>query len=81
MAEQTQSHEDIRTWASERGGRPARVEGTQILRIDFDDAEPDDRLEEIDWDEFFATFDEAGLNFLYEPAGESRFNKFVRGNS
>ena len=80
MAEQTQSHDAIRSWVNERGGRPARVEGTDILRIDFDDAEQDDRLETIDWADFFETFDNTGLTFLYEDEGQSRFNKFISAN-
>lgn len=78
MAETTRDHDTIVAWAQERGGRPARVQDTQILRIDFEEGEPDDRLEPLDWDEFFDTFDSAGLAFLYEPDGASRFNKFIR---
>lgn len=33
----TRNHNAIRRWAEKRGGRPTMVEGTQILRIDFDD--------------------------------------------
>ena len=80
MAEQTQSHDAIRTWVDARGGRPARVEGTDILRIDFEDADADERLEPMEWADFFDTFDDAGLAFLYENAGESRFNKFISPN-
>ena len=46
-----------------------------ILRIDF--AEKDENLEEIEWGDFFAIFDDRKLAFLYEDAGHSRFNKFV----
>jgi hypothetical protein len=67
----TTDHDAIRKWAEERGGRPATVKGTEsgdedagILRIDFQD--PDDRLEEISWDEWFDKFDEANLAFLYQ---------------
>ena len=67
----TTDHDEIRRWAEERGGRPAKVKGTEsgdddagILRIDFQD--PDDRLEEISWDEWFEKFDDAGLAFLYQ---------------
>ena len=79
----TTDHDEIRKWAEERGGRPARVADTGdeggILRIDFE--EPDEGLEEIDWDTFFAIFDDRKLAFLHqgETAGgeTSRFNKFV----
>jgi hypothetical protein len=67
----TTDHDTIRQWAEERGGRPATVKGTEsgnedagILRIDFQD--PDDRLEEISWDDWFEKFDDAGLAFLYQ---------------
>ncbi len=51
-----------------------------ILRVDFQ--EPDEGLEEIDWDEFFEIFEENALAFLHQDntgsGGESRFNKFVK---
>lgn len=82
-AARTRDHDTIRRWAEARGGHPAVVEGTEILRIDFD--EPDDRdekLRRISWDEFFRIFDSRDLEFLYQDRtadGQiSRFNKFVR---
>ncbi len=78
MAQITRDHDKIRRWAEDRNGRPAMVEtGSEggILRIDF--AEKDQNLEEINWDDFFAIFDDRNLAFLYEEAGDSRFNKFV----
>lgn len=79
----TTNHDTIRKWAEARGGKPARVAGQGeggILRIDFDP--PEDRLEEIGWDEFFRIFDENRLAFLYQDRTEgdrtSRFNKFVQ---
>lgn len=78
----TRDHDAIRTWAEERGGRPAKVDtggDGGILRIDFGPEE--DQLIQIGWDEFFEIFDEAELDFLYEETDgegqESRFNKFV----
>lgn len=75
----TTNHDEIRRWAEARDGRPARVQDTAILRIDF--GEPEDNLEEIDWSEFFRIFDENKLEFLYQEkleSGEtSRFAKFV----
>jgi hypothetical protein len=88
-ATKTTDHDEIRRWIEERGGRPARVKDTGgkgdagLLRVDFDDpgGDDDDRLEEISWDDFFATFDENKLAFLHqdETSGgdQSRFNKFV----
>jgi len=85
QAHRTRDHKIIRQWAEERGGHPAAVEDTEILRIDFD--EPggnDDKLRRMSWDEFFGIFDSRDLEFLYQDhtqAGkESRFNKFVRGD-
>jgi hypothetical protein len=82
----TTDHKAIRKWAEERDGRPATVRATEedghagILRIDFGPAE--DRLEEIEWDEFFAKFDESELAFLHQDRTKdgklSRFHKFVR---
>ncbi|WMT89386.1 hypothetical protein [Pelagibacterium sp. H642] len=78
----TTDHDEIRRWAEARDGHPARVKGQGeggILRIDFGD--PEDNLEEIDWNTFFEIFDENDLAFLYQEktqdGGTSRFNKFV----
>ena len=82
----TVDHDTIREWAERRGGVPASVESTQadddagILRIDF--GEPEESLEEISWDEFFETFEDRKLAFLYQEETKdgsmSRFFKFVR---
>jgi hypothetical protein len=83
----TTDRDTIRKWAEERGGRPATVKGTEsggddagILRIDFQD--PDDRLEEISWDDWFEKFEDAKLAFLYQDEkkdGEtSTFFKLVK---
>ncbi len=88
-AKVTTDHEEIKKWAEKRGGHPARVKGTGngdagLLRIDFDEGEPDTRLEQISWEEFFAKFDEKDLAFLYqESKGKqtSRFNKLVSKKS
>ena len=84
-AETTTDHDAIRAWVESRGGTPARVRGTEddegegILRIDF--AEPDEALEPISWEEFFETFEDRNLAFLYQDetadGQESRFFKFV----
>ena len=76
----TTDHEEIRSWVEERGGHPARVEGTNLLRIDYPGFSGEQRLEEISWDELFRIFDENKLAFLYQEetkdGGESRFSKF-----
>ena len=83
QSETTTDHDTIRQWAEARGGRPAVAKGTEggegagVLRILFQD---DDSLKEISWDEFFETFDEKNLAFLYQEekdGKESRFFKLV----
>ncbi|HEY7580703.1 MAG TPA: hypothetical protein VH855_24185 [Acetobacteraceae bacterium] len=86
QASMTTDHKAIRRWAEERGGRPARVKGTEdrsgegILRFDF--AEPEEKLESISWDEFFETFEDRKLALLHQDktadGKTSRFFKFVR---
>jgi len=82
----TTDHEEIRQWVEERDGHPAIVKGTEkggsaLLRIDYPGFSGEDKLEEIEWDEFFQIFDENKLAFLYqektEDGGLSRFSKFV----
>ena len=71
-------HDQIRKWAEKHGGRPAMVdtEGKGgILRLDFQ--EKDEKLTEINWDEFFRIFEERKLALLLPEDGKSRFNKFV----
>ena len=79
QAKTTTDHEEIRRWAEKHGGRPSRVKSSGdeggILRLDFGDPEPN--LEQISWDEFFETFDDRELAFLYQDEKSSRFNKFV----
>ena len=66
----TTHHEVIRQWAEERGGVPATVDGTEhgdhlgVLRIDFRDR--DANLREVSWEEWFKTFDDRRLNFIYQ---------------
>jgi hypothetical protein len=72
------NHDEIRKWAEQHGGRPAKVdtEGEGgILRLDFQ--EKDEKLTEISWDEFFTIFDERKLALLLPEGQKSRFNKFV----
>lgn len=84
----TTDHKLIRKWIEERDGRPTVVKGTEgkdgegILRVDF--REPDEKLEEIPWDEFFQTFEDRQLAFLHQDktadGKPSRFFKFVHRN-
>ena len=81
----TTDHEEIRSWVEERGGQPSRVEGTNLLRIDYPGFSGEGTLEPIEWDEFFRIFDKNKLAFLYQEetkdGGESRFSKFVDRDS
>lgn len=89
-AQTTTDHDTIRRWAEERGGHPAAVSETHsegdagILRIDFEDGEEDEGLEEISWEQFFDKFESSKLAFLYQDetkaGATSRFFKFVRRN-
>src|SRR3546814_808769 len=76
QAVKTTDHDEIRTWAEERNGRPAviRTKGRKggVLRIDF--GEPEDDLKEIEWDEFFEIFDDANLAFLHQDRKSTRLN-------
>ena len=83
----TTDHDEIRRWVEARGGRPARVRKTGsggdpgILRIDFPGRGDDERLEPMDWNEWFEAFDDNNLAFVYQEEtadGEmSRFSKLV----
>lgn len=82
QASSTKDHNQIRKWIEARKGRPARVRTSEkggILRVDF--GEPEENLEEVSWEEFFAIFDENELAFLHQDKTAdgkvSRFNKFV----
>ncbi|MER7076917.1 hypothetical protein SAMN02982929_00891 [Saccharopolyspora kobensis] len=67
----TQDHSVIRRWAEERGGTPATAPGTEhgdhlgVLEIDFPDY-GGEKLKHVSWDEWFNTFDERGLEFVYQ---------------
>lgn len=87
-SQSTTDHDTIRRWIEARGGRPATVRGTErgdeeagILRVDFPQRGEEQKLEPLEWDEFFDKFEEADLAFLYQDktkgGGTSRFFKFV----
>lgn len=87
----TTDHQKIRSWIEARNGHPSVVRSTHsdeagqagLLRIDFN--KPEESLEEVSWDEFFETFDDNNLAFLYQEntasGRKSRFNKFVSRDS
>jgi len=79
----TTHHDVIRAWAEARGGRPATVDGSEhgdhlgVLRFDFGDDTPN--LRHVSWEEWFATFDDRRLNFLYqEEKTDGRQSTFFR---
>ena len=85
----TMDHDEIRSWAEERGGKPSCVRGTGkkgdigLMRIEFPGAPNanDDQLEEISWEDFFEKFDERGLALVYQAetaeGQKSNFNKII----
>ncbi len=90
-ARTTTNHDEIRKWVEARGGNPARVIGTNdeggsgILRIDYPGFSGEERLEAIEWEEFFRGFEENKLAFLYQEetrsGDESRFSKLIDRDS
>jgi len=87
----TTDHKKIQQWVDERGGRPARVKGTEsknspgLLRIDYPGFSGEESLEEISWEEFFDGFERNGLAFLYQDKTAdgkvSRFSKLIERGS
>jgi hypothetical protein len=83
----TRSHEVIQHWADERDATPATVEGTEhggepgVLRFEFG-GRSDSRLKRIDWDQWFAPFDERDLVFVFQEhrADGSQSNFFHLDN-
>lgn len=83
----TTDHDEIRTWAKERGGKPVSIEGTGrkkgvgVLRIDFPGGASDPPLEPISWEAFFKKFEDADLAMVYQDetadGSQSYFCKFV----
>lgn len=67
----TRSHEVIQRWAEERGAMPATIEGTTrgdragVLRLNFP-GYASGKLKEIAWEDWFKTFDERDLVFLFQ---------------
>jgi len=90
-AKTTTDHDQIKQWVEERGGRPARVKGTDekgtsgVLVIDYPGYSGTHTLETISWDDFFKGFEDNKLAFLYQDenkAGdESRFSKLINRDS
>jgi hypothetical protein len=64
----TIDHDEIRTWATTRGGKPAVLDGvtdvtsSPVLQVSFD---ADDGTREISWEEFFRLLDEGRLALVH----------------
>ncbi len=81
----TRVHEVIQAWAEERGAKPATVPSTRhgdrlgVLRFDFPDF-GGRKLEEVSWDDWFKTFDERDLVFVFQhhkaDGSQSNFFRF-----
>ena len=79
----TTAHDVIKQWAEARDAVPATVEGTEhgdrlgVLRFDF--GGESDNLRHVSWDEWFRTFDERRLNFIYqEERSDGQQSNFFR---
>lgn len=84
----TRDHDVIRQWADERGAVPATISGTEhdgrpgVLRFDFPNFRQGGRLRQVDWDEWFETFDQRRLVFLFQEQMKSgRQSNFFRLDS
>lgn len=80
----TRNHEVIRRWAEERQATPATVPGTRkdgrpgVLRFDFP-GYGGQELEHITWDEWFKSFDERNLIFIFqEHLRDGRTSNFFK---
>lgn len=87
----TTDHDTIRSWAEERGARPACVKGTGsggdpgIIRLDFPGYSGEASLEEIPWERWFEKFEDQRLALIYQEQArsgdDSNFNKLVSRES
>jgi hypothetical protein len=81
----TVNHDVIRKWAEERGAVPATPAGTEkgdrpgVLTFDFPPLGDNDRLRHVSWEDWFRTFDQRGLNFIFqEKLADGRQSNFFR---
>ncbi len=66
----TRNHDVIRKWAEERGGQPSTIPGgdpesPRVLRLNFPGF-GGENLQPVEWDEWFSTFDDRKLVFLFQ---------------
>jgi hypothetical protein len=80
----TTNHDVITRWARERGAKPATVPGSEhdgrpgVLRFDFPGYGGRD-LAEVSWEKWFRSFDERGLNFIFqEQTSDGRQSNFFQ---
>ncbi len=80
----TRSHEVIQQWADERGAKPATIPGAdpeapRVLQLDFPGF-GGQTLEPVGWDEWFRTFDDRNLVFVFQDrlknGNQSNFFRF-----
>jgi hypothetical protein len=86
----TRDHDRIKEWAEARGAIPSTVPGTEhgdhlgVLRLDFP-GYGGERLAEVSWDEWFNTFDQRDLEFIFQEhtrdGSQSNFFKVIRSGS
>ncbi|WP_428982925.1 hypothetical protein [Phytohabitans maris] len=81
----TADHEVIQRWADRRDAAPATITGTEhdgvagVLTFDFPLGDSGERLRRISWDDWFRSFDERNLNFMYqEERSDGRQSNFFR---
>jgi hypothetical protein len=84
----TREHEVIQQWAQARKAMPATIEGTEkgtrpgVLTFDFPGWREGGRLRQIDWNDWFKSFDGRRLNFIYqEQRSDGRQSNFFRVES
>jgi hypothetical protein len=81
----TTNHDVIRRWAEARGARPATIAGTErqgrpgVLTFNMPGYRESSRIREVSWDDWFRTFDERGVNLIYqEQLRDGRQSNFFR---
>lgn len=84
----TRNHDVIRAWAEARHAKPATITGTEhddhlgVLRMNFPGYEEGGNLVEVSWDDWFKTFDERNLVFIYqEHRTDGKMSNFFRLDS
>ena len=79
MRRYTRDPERIQQWIGERGGAPARVRGTDVIRVAFGPLPPN--WEPLEWPDFLAYFTSGAQAFMYEENAGSQMCKIVKGRT